>query len=369
MYGLLLTISIIQGLAILLIVGFCTWGAYHFLYDLCERKLNLKTPQEKLQDIPLKVATLVSRVIAIALPIILFCAWGFAYLSYWKLNRLGVSSTDIVSISIYGYCEIAATILLTVCAVTQIISAKSIARGKIKYRNLLMISWSIILLTVFNLNSYFGNVIVHFFLDGAALFCFWVLALRPYDATLINKNCKNFSYPVKLALLVIFIGIITFPNLNMGQDIVDVTKVRKSETPKVVEIKNEPLYVMFNYENKELDKLAAKLARKLVLDYKLPCERGIDREYLSTLPENSKVLVLEIRERNHRNMQGMKATVNAFLDNYNLEQLVSCKLLQTSQSGNHRESTLSKLYLQGKKHQLNRLFPEIAAEELATIIR
>ena len=229
MRELLIVISVVQGLAILAIVGFCTWGAYHFLYDLCERRLNLKSQHEKKQDVPLNIAIIVSKVIAINLPIILVCAWSFAYVAFWRLNVLKVIDVNNISLSWYGICELICTIILLVASVTQYISAKSISRGKIKYRNLLMISWSVILLTVFNLNSYVSNFIVQFFLDGAGLFCFWVFALRKYDATSINRNCKNFSYPVKLILLIIFIAIVIAPKMNMGREIVTVVGTKQVE--------------------------------------------------------------------------------------------------------------------------------------------
>jgi hypothetical protein len=229
MRELLIAISVVQGLAILAIVGFCTWGAYHFLYDFCERRLNLKSQHEKKQDIPLNVAIIVSKVVAINLPIILVCAWCFAYLAFWKLNVLKVADVGSLHLSWYGVCELICSVVLLVASIAQYISAKSISRGKIKYRNLLMISWSVILLTVFNLNSYVSNFIVQFFLDGAALFCFWVFALRPYDATSINKNCKNFSYPVKLILLIIFIAIVIAPKMNMGSEIITVASEKQVE--------------------------------------------------------------------------------------------------------------------------------------------
>lgn len=364
MYSLLVTISIIQGLAILLIVVFCTWGAYHFLYDLCERKLNLRSPREKIKDIPLKVALLVSKIISISLPIILLCAWAFAYLSYWRLNRLHLSSNEVVSISLYGMAEIVCTLILIIACITQYISAKSISRGKIKYRNLLMLSWSIILLTVFNLNSYFGNVIVHFFLDGAALFCFWVLALRQYEATAINKDCKNFSYAVKLALLIIFIGIIVAPNMDMGHKVVDVSQFEKiySKAEKI-SVKNEPLYLMFHYDDKDLDKLTQQLAKILTLKYKLPCERGIDREYLDTLSENTKVLSLTVKET----PKTLVKPIPVLLENYPIDKVLEINLLTTAKDGNHSVIPLSKIHFAGKKHQLKRLLPKIAAEEIATI--
>ncbi len=362
---LLLIISIIQGVAILGIVGFGTWGVYHFLYDLCERKLKLQSPAEKLKDRPLKIASIISRVVAICLPIILLCAWGFAFLSYWMLNLLKVGANDVVSLSLYGGAELFCTVILIAAAVIQYAAAKKLKTDGLKARKCLMITWIFMLLCAFNLNSHDGNLIVHFFLDGAVLYCFWVFALRANDGVLLKKDGKNFSKLQKVILLVVVIAVILFPNMNMGHRIVDVTKVNQSPIGETIKIKNEPLYMALNYDNEDVEAMIPDLAKYLLSRYKLPCERGIDLNYLSSLPENAKVLKVDLVRENY----SAYSALNAILDNYDCEKLVEFKLLIMEKEGKFQEISIGKMRFKGKKYHLDRLMPKLSAEYLAKVLQ
>ena len=130
-----------------------------------------------------------------------------------------------------------------------------------------------------------------------------------------------------------------------------------------ISVKNEPLYLMFHYDDKDLDKLTQQLAKILTLKYKLPCERGIDREYLDTLSENTKVLSLTVKET----PKTLVKPIPVLLENYPIDKVLEINLLTTAKDGNHSVIPLSKIHFAGKKHQLKRLLPKIAAEEIATI--